>query len=78
MSPKVKEIRTVQPEGPYFVGGYSFGGLVAFEIARQLQTQGQDIALLALFDTAAPGYAQPKLNSDEAARSLFTIKSLCL
>jgi len=63
----IKEIRTVQPEGPYFVGGYSFGGLLAFEIARQLQTQGQDIALLALFDTAAPGYAQPKSDSDQTA-----------
>jgi len=55
----IEEIKTVQPEGPYFIGGYSFGGLVAFEMARQLRAQGQEIALLALFDTAAPGYHKP-------------------
>jgi amino acid adenylation domain-containing protein len=46
----IKEIRTLQPEGPYFLGGHSFGGLIAFEMARQLQRQGQQVALLALFD----------------------------
>jgi thioesterase domain-containing protein len=55
----IQEIRTVQAEGPYFLGGFSFGGLVAFEIARQLHAQGQKIALLAIFDTAAPAYSQP-------------------
>lgn len=51
-----QEIRTVQPNGPYYVGGFSFGGLLAFEIARQLHAQGQKIAVLAIFDTPAPGY----------------------
>ena len=46
----IKEIQSVQPEGPYFLGGHSFGGLVAFEMAQQLQKQGQKVALLALFD----------------------------
>ena len=41
----------LQPEGPYFVGGHSSGGLVAFEMARQLRSQGKDVALLVLFDT---------------------------
>ena len=50
----IKEIQTVQPQGPYFLGGYSFGGLVAFEMARQLQDLGQEIALLAMLDTVAP------------------------
>jgi amino acid adenylation domain-containing protein len=49
----VKEIRSVQPEGPYFLGGLSFGGAVALEMARQLQTEGQHVGLLALFDTFA-------------------------
>ncbi len=48
----VREIREFQPEGPYHLGGYSFGGRVAFEMARQLRAQGQRTALLALFDTA--------------------------
>jgi thioesterase domain-containing protein len=47
----VRELRELQPEGPYFLGGHSSGGLVAFEMARQLRSQGEDVALLALFDT---------------------------
>ncbi len=47
----VQEIRSFQPEGPYYLGGYSMGGLIAFEMAQQLHRQGQRVALLALFDT---------------------------
>jgi thioesterase domain-containing protein len=47
----VRELRKLQPKGPYFLGGYSFGAPVAFEMARQLRAQGRDVALLALFDT---------------------------
>ena len=50
----IQEIRTVQPQGPYFLAGYSFGGLVAYEMARQLAARGQQIALLALLDSSAP------------------------
>ncbi len=50
----IKEMRTLQPEGPYFLGGHSAGGLVALEIAQQLQLQGQKVALLALFDVSTP------------------------
>jgi thioesterase domain-containing protein len=48
------EVRQVQPHGPYFLCGHSFGGLVAYEMARQLQTQGEKIALLAIFDSRKP------------------------
>ena len=51
----LKEIRTLQPVGPYFLAGVSFGGLVAFEMATQLHLQGEKVALVALFDTIAPG-----------------------
>jgi thioesterase domain-containing protein/acyl carrier protein/NRPS condensation-like uncharacterized protein len=51
----IKEMRIIQPDGPYFLAGVSFGGLVAFEIAQQLVAQGQQVALLALLDTYAPG-----------------------
>jgi amino acid adenylation domain-containing protein len=54
----IKEMQTVQPKGPYFICGYSFGGLVAFEIAQQLHTQGQEVALLALLDTCNHKYSQ--------------------
>jgi aspartate racemase len=54
----VDEIRSIQPEGPYFLGGLSFGGTVAFEMAQQLTAQGHEVALLVLFDTCGPGYPQ--------------------
>ena len=47
----VKEIRRVRPNGPYLIGGYCMGGTIAYEVAQQLRAQGQDVALLALFDT---------------------------
>ncbi|MBW4493514.1 MAG: amino acid adenylation domain-containing protein [Oscillatoria princeps RMCB-10] len=50
----IKEIRTVQLHGPYFLAGHSLGGIVAFEIAQQLAKAGERVALLALFDTFSP------------------------
>lgn len=47
----IQEIQLLQPTGPYLLAGYSFGGLVAYEMARQLQLQGQTVAMLALLDT---------------------------
>lgn len=52
----IREIQTVQPEGPYFLGGSSFGGLAAFEIAQQLRAAGHEVAMLALLDTGTPDY----------------------
>jgi surfactin family lipopeptide synthetase A len=49
----VKEVREFQPKGPYFIGGLSFGGAIAFEMARQLHAQGEEVGVLALFDTFA-------------------------
>ena len=60
----IKEMRELQPEGPYFIGGRSLGGMVAFEMAHQLRAQGQAIGLLALLDTYPSGYA--KLFRNEA------------
>ncbi|QSV63975.1 MAG: amino acid adenylation domain-containing protein [Dolichospermum sp. DL01] len=47
----IEEMRTLQPEGPYFLMGLSFGGVIAYEMAQQLVAQGQQVGLLALFDT---------------------------
>ena len=47
----LREIRKLQPQGPYFLGGYSMGGTIAFEMAQQLQKSGEVVGLLALFDT---------------------------
>jgi len=51
----VSEIRKIQPSGPYYIGGHSFGGLVAYVIAQQLLRGGEKTALLALFDTYSFG-----------------------
>jgi thioesterase domain-containing protein len=47
----VRAIRTIQPSGPYFLGGYCLGGTIAYEVAQQLHAAGEQISLLALFDT---------------------------
>ncbi|MDQ3255227.1 MAG: amino acid adenylation domain-containing protein [Acidobacteriota bacterium] len=49
----LKTLRTFQPEGPYLLGGYCNGGLVAFEMARQLVAQGQKVEQLVLLDASA-------------------------
>jgi amino acid adenylation domain-containing protein len=50
----LKEMRALQPEGPYYIVGNCIGGIVAYEIARQLKLQGQGVRLLALMDTWCP------------------------
>ncbi len=50
----IQEIRTLQPVGPYFLAGYSFGAMVAFEMAQQLHAQGHQIGLLAFLDGSSP------------------------
>ncbi|MDH6709589.1 amino acid adenylation domain-containing protein [Kitasatospora sp. MAA19] len=47
----LREIRAVQPEGPYHLLGWSFGGLVAYAVATRLQEQGAEVGLLALLDS---------------------------
>jgi thioesterase domain-containing protein len=50
----IKAIRTVQPHGPYQLGGYCYGGVIAFEMARQLEANGEKTNLLAIFEGYAP------------------------
>jgi amino acid adenylation domain-containing protein len=50
----IKALRQVQPQGAYQLGGWSFGGLVAFEMAQQLHQAGDEVSLLAILDTLAP------------------------
>ena len=61
----VELLREVQGSGPYLLGGYSFGGVVAFEMARQLRGAGQEVGLLALLDTAAPHASRRLLELEE-------------
>jgi thioesterase domain-containing protein len=53
------ELRGVQPRGPYHLLGYSFGGVVVFELARELLAQGERVALVIIADCPAPGYPRP-------------------
>lgn len=52
----VREIRSLQPQGPYFIGGRSLGGIIAYEMARQLRADGQEVGLLALLDSYPVGH----------------------
>ena len=54
----IAAMRSVQPQGPYLLGGWSFGAIAAFEMAQQLHRDGQTIAFLALFDTPANSHQQ--------------------
>ncbi|MGH9350508.1 MAG: amino acid adenylation domain-containing protein, partial [Vicinamibacterales bacterium] len=64
-------IRTVQPNGPYRLGGWSLGGLIAFEMARALQAAGEDIALVALLDSHATAPSRQRPISDESILRRF-------
>jgi acetoacetyl-CoA synthetase len=55
----IEQMRTVQPYGPYALAGYSFGGLLAFEIAQQLRRAGQKIDMLCLLDTYVDEHCLP-------------------
>jgi amino acid adenylation domain-containing protein len=50
----VKRLRSLQPNGPYYLGGWCYGGIVAVEMGHQLLAAGQEIALMALIETPAP------------------------
>jgi len=53
----IKEMRTFQPSGPYYLLGASFGGLVVYEMAQQLLSQGERVAFLGMLNTNCPVYS---------------------
>ncbi len=55
----VQAIQSIQPEGPYMLGGLCFGGIVALETARALQAQGHEIALVTLIETYTSAAIRP-------------------
>jgi thioesterase domain-containing protein len=59
-------IRRIQPAGPYLLGGWSFGGQVAVEVARRLISAGEEVALLAIIDQS-PMVPKRREDFDEAA-----------
>ncbi|UJR80236.1 type I polyketide synthase [Sandaracinus amylolyticus] len=67
------EMRTVQPHGPYMIGGFSGGGITAYEMAHQLRKAGEEVSLLLLLDTPLPLRA-PLSAKDRAAIKLVELK----
>ncbi|NUB44946.1 SDR family NAD(P)-dependent oxidoreductase [Fertoebacter nigrum] len=61
----IAELRQVQAHGPYLLGGFSGGGLTAWEMARQLEAEGEEVALLVLLDTPLP--LRPALSRPDKA-----------
>ncbi|MFJ7526002.1 beta-ketoacyl synthase N-terminal-like domain-containing protein [Streptomyces griseus] len=63
-------IRSVQPEGPYDVGGFCLGGIIAYEVTRLLQARGQEVASLTMVDSPdETGLAKSNANGFQSARS---------
>jgi amino acid adenylation domain-containing protein len=62
------EIRAFRPAGPYLLGGSSMGGMIAYEMAQRLAAAGEDVALLALFDTFGPGQLPERATEDDLVR----------
>jgi len=60
----IKELRELQPSGPYFLGGRSLGGIIAYEMAYQLRAQDHEVGLLALLDSYPVGHERLSLNGD--------------
>jgi thioesterase domain-containing protein len=52
----LSELRMVQPHGPYFLAGYCFGGIVAFDMAQRLLAEGEDVATLVMFNSPSPSW----------------------
>ncbi|MFC1617491.1 amino acid adenylation domain-containing protein, partial [Candidatus Margulisiibacteriota bacterium] len=61
----IENIKTIQPQGPYMIAGFSIGGIIAFEIARQLKVSGDEVQNLILIDSFAPELSQKYSNEEE-------------
>ncbi len=72
----LKELLVVQPSGPYNLCGYSFGGVVAFEMAHRLKQMGHEVALLTIFDGGTPKAIRYAMKDGSDEVSLLTTVSL--
>ncbi|WP_279338349.1 type I polyketide synthase [Shimia abyssi] len=70
----IAEMRQVQPHGPYLLGGFSGGGITAYEIARQLETAGETVSLVAMLDTPLP-VRRPLSRGDRMRIQLQEVKA---
>src|SRR5436309_5152484 len=72
----VNELRAFQRRGPYYLGGYCFGGNVAYEMARLLEAQGERVPLLALMNCAPPNSSYARFRWTPASIFKF-LANLC-
>ncbi len=69
----IAEIRQIQPHGPYLLGGFSGGGITAYEIAQQFEADGEEVALVVLLDTPLP-QRRPLSGKDRALIQLQELR----
>ena len=67
----VKEILNLQSDGPFYLSGSSFGGLVAYEMAQQIHDLGKLVALVAMFDAYGPNYPKRLPSTSRMRRKIF-------
>lgn len=77
----VTELRRFQPEGPYRLGGFCLGGIVAFEMAQQLRAKGEELALVVLMETTCPTsfrfhYRVSQMVHRQSRRAMRTLRAL--
>ena len=59
----IEGIRSVQPEGPYLLGGLCFGAIVSLEVARALKAQGEEVDLVVMIDSYAPDFVPTEVDA---------------
>ncbi|GEN10426.1 amino acid adenylation domain-containing protein [Myxococcus fulvus] len=67
----VQHVRTVQPRGPYRLGGWSLGAVIAYEMAQQLKQQGETVEVLVLIDPSPTSYARGAPIEGDASWAAF-------
>jgi thioesterase domain-containing protein len=71
----IRSLRALQPQGPYRLAGYSFGGVVAYEMAVQLTLDGQAVEFVGLFDTHNPAAPERNYTMMERLRVFWRLHS---
>jgi amino acid adenylation domain-containing protein len=70
----IRALKEMQPQGPYQLGGFCFGGIVAYEMARQLEAAGEKVSLLAVLESAPPNLDKLHARMPRSAR--FSIENV--
>jgi len=72
----IEAMTAVQPEGPYFLGGWSIGGIIAYEMAQQLGARGERVGQLILLDTGAQLFGEGRTEEGDGHEDQFEEKDL--